>query len=74
MTPTEIRNLRIRLGLSLRGMAQFLRLSPKHGYKTVWRWETGRQDLLGTAELVFDAIESGQFTPDLEPFKSHIQR
>lgn len=45
----EIKQARLALGLSLRGMAEILLLSPANGADRVLDWETGRLVISGTA-------------------------
>jgi DNA-binding transcriptional regulator YiaG len=43
MTPSQIRNARVRLGLSASDFAAALGFTGKSKHITVWRWEAGKR-------------------------------
>ncbi|ANS02979.1 DNA methyltransferase [uncultured Mediterranean phage uvDeep-CGR0-AD1-C123] len=67
MNPEEYKEKREKLGLTLHGIAKFMRMG-KHGGRNVHRWETGDSPLPGWAALIMEIISSGKL-PDLSLFK-----
>lgn len=57
MTPTELRRIRSKAGLSLDGLAKVLRLSDR---STVHRWEKGSRQVSGPASIILEMIERGE--------------
>lgn len=51
MTGAELRDLRRAMDLTQAQLARALGLSLENGTKTVYRWETGRQEVPGPAAL-----------------------
>jgi DNA-binding transcriptional MerR regulator len=49
LTPEQIKAARLKLGLSLRGLAELLLLSPEHGQDRVFDWEEGTRQITGPA-------------------------
>jgi hypothetical protein len=49
LTPAQIKDARLKLGLSLRGLAELLLLSPIHGQDRVFDWEEGSRKITGPA-------------------------
>jgi hypothetical protein len=49
LTPGQIKDARLRLGLSLRGLAELLLLSPENGQDRVFDWEEGTRQITGPA-------------------------
>ena len=57
MTPTELRRIRIKAGLSLDGLSKVLRLS---GRSTVHRWEKCSRQVSGPASIIIEMIDQGE--------------
>jgi len=55
MTPTEMKALRDRLGLSQTEMGKLLRL--KSGARIVGAWERGEREPGGTVRFVYDLLD-----------------
>ena len=58
MTPAEVKAVRVRLGLTQRELAEWLRLSA-NGDRSVHRWESGDTPISGPAEVALEAFDSG---------------
>lgn len=68
LQPEEIREARIRLGLTLRGMAEILLLSGANGNDRVMDWEEGRLPISGPASQAIRlwlAVKCGDPAPHL---------
>jgi DNA-binding transcriptional regulator YiaG len=57
MTPTELKSIRKRAGLSQSGLAALLRISDE---RTVRRWETGDIPVSGPASIVLELLDAGE--------------
>ena len=54
MTPQQFKSARKTLGLTQKGMAELLRLSPKTGARTIRAWEAGDTPISGPASLALE--------------------
>lgn len=63
MTPTQIKRIRDRMGLTQSELADALRLAPKNGNRTVRAWEAGETNITGPASLALEYL-----------LKLHIER
>ena len=61
VTPTELKAIRKRLGLSTRALAEVLRISDQ---RTIRRWEAGDNPISGPASIVLALLGSGRVTID----------
>lgn len=59
MTPEEFKSARKHLGLTVRDMADALRLSEANGYRTVRRMESGEIPVSGPISVAVEAMLSG---------------
>ena len=59
MMPAEVKDARRALGLSLKGMAELLRLGP-NGERTIRRWESGEVPVTGPASLAIEMLLRGE--------------
>mgnify|MGYP003153195765 CR=1 FL=1 len=57
MTPTELKSIRERFGLTQSDLAAILRISD---IRTVRRWEQGERPISGPVQVVLELIESGE--------------
>ncbi len=58
MTPEEVNFARIRLGMTLRELAEALRMGTD-GRRAVRRWETGDRPISGPASVAIEAMLGG---------------
>ncbi len=58
MTPEEVNLARIRLGMTLRELAEALRMGTD-GRRAVRRWETGDRPISGPASVAIEAMLGG---------------
>lgn len=59
MTADEFKSARRQLGLTVRDMADALRLSEANGYRTVRRMESGEISISGPISVAVEAMLSG---------------
>ena len=57
MAPDELKALRKREGLTLRELAELLRISDR---KTIQRWENGERPVTGPSSIVLELLASGE--------------
>ncbi len=57
MTPTNIKSIRARAGLSQRKLARLLRISDD---RTVRRWECGEVPVSGPASIILEMLDRGE--------------
>lgn len=57
MTPTELKAIRKRYGLTVDQMVSLLRVSSK---RTVMRWEAGDVPVSGPASIVYELMDSDE--------------
>lgn len=57
MTPTELKAIRKRYGLTIRGLADLLRIRDE---KTIRRWESGEVPVSGPASIVLELMDGDQ--------------
>jgi len=57
MTPTELRAIRKRYGLTIRGLADLLRIRDE---KTIRRWEKGEMPVSGPASIVLELMDANE--------------
>lgn len=57
MSPSEIKSIRKRLGLTQTELARLLRISD---IRTIRRWETGKVDISGPASVIMELIDKGE--------------
>lgn len=57
MTPTEVKSIRERFGLSQSELARMLRISD---LRTVRRWEKGEVPISGPASIILELMDSGE--------------
>ena len=57
MTPTTIKAIRNRAGLTQSGLARVLRISD---IRTIRRWETGDVPITGPASVIMEMLEAGE--------------
>lgn len=57
MTPSEIKAIRKRYGLTIRGLAALLRIRDE---KTIRRWEKGEVPVSGPASIVLELMDAGE--------------
>ena len=57
MTPTELKAIRVRYGLTQSGLAALLRISDK---RTVRRWETGETPVSGPASIILELMDADE--------------
>ncbi len=58
MTPEEVNFARLRLGMTLRELAEALRMGTD-GRRAVRRWETGDRPISGPASVAIEAMLGG---------------
>jgi len=58
MTPEEVNLARLRLGMTLRELAEALRMGTD-GRRAVRRWETGDRPISGPASVAIEAMLGG---------------
>lgn len=59
MTPEEFKSARKQLGMTVRDMADALRLSEANGYRTVRRMESGEIAVSGPISVAVEAMLAG---------------
>lgn len=57
MTPTELKAIRKRYGLTIRGLADLLRIRDE---KTIRRWESGEVPVSGPASIVLELMDADE--------------
>lgn len=57
MTPTELKSIRERFGLTQSGLARILRVED---IRTIRRWETGERPISGPASVVLEIMAEGE--------------
>ena len=57
MTPTELRAIRHRYGLSTRALAELLRIGDQ---RTIRRWEAGEREISGPATIVLELMDADE--------------
>jgi len=57
MTPTELKAIRQRYGLSTRELAELLRISDQ---RTIRRWEAGDNPISGPASIVLELMDADE--------------
>lgn len=64
MTPAEFRHIRRAvLELSQEAMARLLGISPRHGDRTIRRWEDGSRDIPGPVVHLMRLLRLGKIKP-----------
>ena len=63
MTPAELRDIRVSLGLSQRDLARFLRLKDSDG-RVVRMWESGEREPSGPISLIYELLREGVVAPE----------
>lgn len=57
MTPTEVKAIRNRAGLSQSGLARLLRITDE---RTIRRWETGDIPVSGPSSIILEMLDAGE--------------
>lgn len=57
MTPAELKAIRKRYGLTIRGLADLLRIRDE---KTIRRWESGEVPVSGPASIVLELMDADE--------------
>lgn len=64
MTPTEVKSIRQRFGLTQSELAGILRLEARD---TIRKWETGARPVTGPASIILEMIAAGELPPRFWP-------
>lgn len=57
LTPSELRRIRLKAGLSLDGLAKVLRIE---SLSSVHRWEKGARPISGPVAILMELIDNGE--------------
>tara|TARA_R100001086_G_scaffold180400_7_gene100202 strand:- start:135 stop:356 length:222 start_codon:yes stop_codon:yes gene_type:complete len=70
MTPTEIKSIRERAGLTQDQLARMLRISDS---RSIRRWEDGSRKVSGPVSILMEMIEAGTF-PDAILTRARVRK
>jgi hypothetical protein len=60
VTPTELKSILDRAGLSYRDASRLLRLADETDARTVRRWAKGERPVSGPASIVLELLDTGE--------------